>query len=93
MRRLVDDEVMEMRRFVGLLPEHPLSNSRTSVTSDADGEDSLIDVESLKLKLDFDGFDSASPLPDVYFNHSLHKDELDADVVFRYLDALLYECW
>jgi hypothetical protein len=84
MRRMVEDEVMVMRRMAGLIPGHPRPNSRTSWTSDADGDDSFVDVESLKLRLDFDNFDSSSPVPDVYFNHSMHGDELDAsDVMFR----------
>jgi len=79
MRRMVEDEVQVMRRMAGVMLECPRPCSRTSWVSDTETNDSLIDVESLRLKLDFDCVDG---LPDVYFNHSLAKEEHDVSDIF-----------
>lgn len=78
MRRLVDDEVEAMRRMFAQMPDGDRPTSQTSWASDNDIDDSLLDVESLRLKLDFD--EDSFGLPSKYFhnsNQSLFKDDLE----------------
>ena len=82
MRRMVEDEVQVMRRMAGMIPDCQRTCSPTSWASDNETDDSIIDFESLRLKLDFDAVDGLSGLPDVYFNYSLTKEEHDVSEIF-----------
>ena len=89
MRQTVDEEVRAIRHIAGLAESQTVL-AETSLTSNGELDDSSFDVESLKLKLQFEDSHCSSGLSDIYLTQSpLISNLTELETCLRFVSKFL----